>query len=219
MACHPGAPVDDKELVMHARSTTITGDPGAVDAAVAFVRDEVMPSLTAMDGCLGLSLVADRELGRIIATSSWRDEEAMHAADQHLGPMRAEGGKILGGSPQVEEWEVAVMHRDHATHEGSCCRITWARTDDVEQMARTWRERILPGVEQFQGFCSASLLVDRSTGRGCATVVFDDHRALEATRDQAAAMRRRATDEMGLEILAVGELDLEIAHLRLPELV
>ena len=219
MACHPGAPVDDKELVMHARSTTITGDPGAVDAAVAFVRDEVMPSLTAMDGCLGLSLVADRELGRIIATSSWRDEEAMHAADQHLGPMRAEGGKILGGSPHVEEWEVAVMHRDHATHEGSCCRITWGRTDDVEQMARTWRERILPGVEQLQGFCSASLLVDRSTGRGCATVVFDDHRALEATRDQAAAMRRRAIDEMGLEILMVGELDLEIARLRLPELV
>lgn len=204
---------------MHARSTTMTGDPGAVDAAVAFVRDEVMPSLTRMDGCLGLSLVADRGLGRIIATSSWHDEEAMHAADQHLGPMRAEGGKILGGSPHVEEWEVAVMHRDHASPEGSCCRITWARGEDLDHMVETWRERIMPGVEQFQGFCSASLLIDRSTDRGCATVVFDDRRALEGTRDQAMAMRQRATDEMGLEILAFGEFDLEIAHLRLPELV
>ena len=204
---------------MHARSTTITGDPGAVDAAVAFVRDEVMPSLTRMDGCLGLSLVADRGLGRIIATSSWHDEAAMHAADQHLGPMRAEGGKILGGSPHVEEWEVAVMHRDHASPEGSCCRITWARGKDLDQMVETWRERIMPGVEQFQGFCSASLLIDRSTDRGCATVVFDDRSALEGTRDQAMAMRQRATDEMGLEILAFGEFDLEIAHLRLPELV
>ena len=47
----------------------------------------------------------------------------------------------------------------------------------------------------------------------------DDRSALEGTRDQAMAMRQRATDEMGLEILAFGEFDLEIAHLRLPELV
>jgi hypothetical protein len=86
-------------------------------------------------------------------------------------------------------------------------------------MVETWRERIMPGVEQFQGFCSASLLIDRSTDRGCATVVFDDRSALEGTRDQAMAMRQRAMDEMGLEILAFGEFDLEIAHLRLPELV
>ena len=52
--------LDHKGLAMHARSTTITGRPEAVDEGIAFVRDEVQPAITAMDGCLGLSLVVDR---------------------------------------------------------------------------------------------------------------------------------------------------------------
>ena len=57
---------------MHARSTTISGRPEAVNEGIAFVRDEVQPAVTALDGCLGLSLVVDRMKGRCIATSAWR---------------------------------------------------------------------------------------------------------------------------------------------------
>src|SRR4051794_27159997 len=60
--------------VMYARSTTIHGDPGAVREGIAYVHDEVMPVLRAMDGCVGLSMLADRDSGRCIVTTSWRDE-------------------------------------------------------------------------------------------------------------------------------------------------
>ena len=98
---------------MYARSITITGDPSAMDQGIAYVRDEVMPAVTAMDDCIGLSTLVDRESGECIVTSSWRSAEAMTASDAHLAPLRRRGGEIMGGAPQVEVWEVAVMHREH----------------------------------------------------------------------------------------------------------
>ncbi|MFC4786206.1 hypothetical protein ACT8ZV_17125 [Nocardioides sp. MAHUQ-72] len=204
---------------MFARSTTVKGDPGAIDDGIRYIRDEVMPAVTALDGCLGLSLVVDRETGLCIATTSWETEEAMVASRAGIAPMRERGGEVLGGSPQVEEWEVGAMHRDHTSHDGCCCRITWTHANDPETVTDSWRANVLPRVEAMDGFCSASFLLDRVTGRTCGTVTFDSRAALEASREAAAAIRERAVREMGVEILDVAELDLEIAHLRLPELV
>ncbi len=204
---------------MHARSTTITGDPAALDTAIAFITDEVMPAVTAMQGCVGLSLVVDREHGRAIVTSSWHDLGAMQASDEQLVDLRARGGEILGGQPQVDEWEVALMHRDHTAHEGSCCRITWARSRDLDRTAEGWRDQMLPRVEQLPGFCSASLLLDRDGGRGCVTVSFDSRAELEATREAATGMRAQAEETLGAQILEHAEFELVIHHLRIPELV
>ena len=49
---------------MYARSTTVNGDPKALDGAIAYVRDEVMPMVQEMDGCIGLSMLCDRDSGR-----------------------------------------------------------------------------------------------------------------------------------------------------------
>ena len=204
---------------MYARSTTIKGDPGSIDAGIAFIRDEVMPTITTMDGCLGMSLLVDREAARGIATTSWRDEESLRASRELLASYRERGGEIMGGSPEVDEWEVAVMHRDHNSHDGSCCRVTWGRPTDIGGMADYFRQFVLPQVEAMDGFCSASLFLDRAGRRHCGTVTFDSRAALEASRDTAASMRQAATDLGRVRFYDVGEFDLEIAHLRLPELV
>jgi len=204
---------------MYARSTSINGNPDAIDAGIACVRDEIMPELMAMDGCVGLSMVVDRESGRCIATSSWLDEESMRASGGQVAPYRSRMGEILGGSPEVDEWEVALMHRDHASVAGSCCRITWARPSDVDASLEAWRTRLLPTIETTDGFCSASMLVDRARGVTCATVGFDSRAALDASREMAAARRETAAQDLGIEFLGVSEFDLVVAHLRVPELV
>lgn len=204
---------------MYARSTTIEGDPGNIDAGIAFIKDEVMPAVSELDGCVGLSLVADRKSGRCIATSSWESEEAMIASRDAMASFRERGGELLGGSPQIDEWEVAVMHRDHAAHDGACCRVVWSRAADAEISMDRFRSVALPALRQLDGFCSASLLVDRAAGRGCVTATFDSREALDASREPAAAMRERATAEAGIEFTDVAEFDLVLAHLRVPELV
>ncbi len=174
---------------MFARSTTIKGDPAKVDAGIAYIRDEVLPVITTLDGCIGLSLVVDRESGHGIATSSWESEEAMAASRDAMATHRSRGGEILGGRPEVEEWEVALMHREHPTHAGACCRVVWSRAADVDTSIERFRSVALPALEEMDGFCSASLLVDRAGGRGCVTATFDSRETLDASREPAAAMR------------------------------
>jgi heme-degrading monooxygenase HmoA len=128
--------------------------------------------------------------------------------------MRERGRDILGGSLQVDEWEIAVMHREH---HGQCCRASWLQ-GDLDAMTEAFRARILPDLEQTPGFCSASLLVNRATGLGCATTVWEDRAAMEASRASADEMRRRTAGESRGEIVDVHEYDLAYAHLHVPEM-
>jgi quinol monooxygenase YgiN len=206
---------------VHARSITIMGEPQKIDAGIAFVRDEVLPKITEMDGCIGLSMLVDRASGHCIVTSAWRDMEAMKASDAGLAAARTRGGEIMGGEPRVEEWEVAVMHRDHAAPEGSCCRVTWLQLEggDFEPALEAYRTGVLPRVEALDGFCSSSMLIDRVTGRACGTVAFESEAACAASRDQAATIRATAAGASGASNSDDVEFELAVAHLRLPELV
>lgn len=154
---------------MYARSTTIHAAPGSLDAGIAQVRDEVMPMLLELDGCIGVSMMADRESGRCITTSAWRSADAMRATDEQLRPVRDRLAATIGGSPHVQEWEIAVLHRDHRSAAGACVRATWVTVDlaNLERAIDVYKLASLPRLEDLAGFCSASLLVDRSTGRGC----------------------------------------------------
>jgi quinol monooxygenase YgiN len=204
---------------MFARSVTVTGDPGAIDEGITYIRDEVQPTITQMDGCAGMSLVVDRGSGRCIVTSSWDSQEAMQEAADRLAPMRARGAEIVGGEPMVDEWEIAIMHRDHLSAPEACCRITWGRTPDIDRHIDMFRSMILPRLEEAEGFCSASLFVDRAGGRICGTVTFDSQAALDATRERATMLRDQAQATSGIVFDDIAEFELVLAHLHVPELV
>lgn len=206
---------------MYARSTTIKGDPTRIDTLIAFVRDEVMPMIAAIDGNVGLSMLVDRETGRCIATSSWETEEARSASFEALAGARARGAEILGGDVQTDDWEIAVMHREHRVTADSCCRVTWAQFDptDLDRGINFFRDTVLPFAEGMDGFGSASLMVDRANGRAVGTIVFDSRAAMEATREAAASMRDTSTRTTGTTFREVAEFELALAHLRVPEQV
>ena len=206
---------------MYARSTTVQADPANIDAGIRYVTDEVMPAITAMDGCIGLSMLVDRESGMCIATSAWNDDKSMHAADAALRPMREEAGKILGGSVSVNEWEIVVLHRDHRTSDSTSVRCTWLRTDpgSVDKAIDLFRSEVLPVAESMDGFCSASLMVDRVAGRAVSSVTWDSRKAMETSREAATTLRSKVANQAGAEIEDVAEFEMALAHLRVPELV
>ena len=205
---------------MYARSTTINAGPGSIDAGIAQVRDEVMPMLQEMAGCIGLSMLVDRESGRCITTSAWQSQEAMRATDEELRPVRERLAATVGGTPQVQEWEIAVLHRDHRSAAGACVRATWVMVDpaNLDRAIDVYKLASLPRLEDLAGFCSASLLVDRASGRAVSSVTYDSQQAMDDNREAAASMRSSTTKDAGAELLDLGEFELAIAHLRVPEL-
>ena len=207
---------------MYARSTSVQGDPARIDESIRYVREDVMPVVTGMDGCIGLSMLVDREAGRAIVTTSWMSEDQLRATDGQVSTFRTRASEILGaGEPEVRHWEIAVMHREHDAREGSWCRVTWLTCppSDVESTLDFFRDTVMPRLEEFDGFCSASMLVDRATGQCCATARFDTRADMESTREMAQQMRDRRSQESGVVFGDIEECELVIAHLRVPELV
>lgn len=199
---------------MYARSTTFHGRPDNIDAGIKFVVHEAGPMLDTIEGCRGLSLLVDRETGQCIATSSWSTEAAMRSSDEQLRPIRERGRAILGGSMQIDDWEIAVMHR---SQHGECCRVSWLQ-GDADAMTETFRVGILADLEQTRGFCSASLLVNRSAGLCCITTTWETRGAMIAGRSSADDMRSRVASTVGGAVVDVHEFDLAYAHLHVPEM-
>jgi len=210
-----------RRQIMYARSTTIQALSASIDAGIEHVRDTVMPALEGIDGCVGMSLLVDRSSGRCIATSSWESDEAMRASEESIRPMRDEAAELFGGSAQVEEWEIAAMHREHRSSEGACVRATWVNVDpdQIDGGIDFYKTTILPALEELEGFCSASLLVDRASGRGVAAATFDNAEAIERNKDQLDRMRATGSQQANAEVLDQCDFELAVAHLRVPELV
>ncbi len=83
---------------MYARSTTMRVPPEAVDDLIAFVRDDVMPMITELDGCVGLSVLSDRDTGRCIVTSAWETADAMHASAERIRASRERAAERFGAA-------------------------------------------------------------------------------------------------------------------------
>jgi hypothetical protein len=206
---------------VYARSTTIQAQPSSIDAGVAHIRDVVMPTLRQIDGCVGVSLLVDRGSGRCIATSAWETEQAMHASADRIRPVRDQAAEMFGGSLTVEEWEIAALHREHRTADGACARATWVKVapDQVDQGIEFYKTSVLPDLETLEGFCSASLLVDRASGHAVSCASFDNLEAMQRNRKQATELKNAKTREARAEELDEREFELPLAHLRVPELV
>lgn len=205
---------------MYARSTSIQAQTSKIDAGIAYVRDEVMPALQDMDGYVGLSLLVDRESGRCIATSAWETEDALRTSTDQAAPLRDRASEIFGGDVTVEPWEIGVLHRDHRSNEGACVRATWLKMppDQTDRAIEFYKTSVLPSLEDLEGFCSASLMINRSSGRGVSSATFDSRDAMDRNREQAKELRNTRTRELGADIIDVGEFELAIAHLRVPEM-
>jgi hypothetical protein len=218
----PGAaPMQKGVGGVHARSTTIQAQTSSIDDGIAYMRDDLMPQLEDIDGYVGISLLVDRESGRCIITAAYESEDAMHAAAEKAKQLRSQAAERFGGEVQkIEEWEIGVLHRDHQSADGACVRATWIKVppDQTNRAIEFYKDSVLPSLEGLEGFCSASLLMDRSSGRAVSSTTFDSREAMDSNREQAKELRNTRTRELGADVLDVGEYELALAHLRVPEM-
>jgi quinol monooxygenase YgiN len=206
---------------MYARSTTVRGKPQSMNDGIAYVRDKVMPAVQQMDGCVGLSMLADRDTGRCIITTAWADRESMHRSAEGVRTMRRRAAQLFGGEAEVDEWEIAVLHRMHEAHNGACARVIWTRGDpaQMERMLDAFRMSMVPRMEDLPGFCSCSVMADRDSGRMATSITYDSRPSMEQAQPNGISMREEFTRRMGVEVTDAAAFDVVLAHLRVPETV
>ena len=206
---------------MFVRTTEVQADPARIDDGITVVRDEIFPAVSGMEGCVGMSLLVDRDSGRSIATTAWESEDAMMASADRVVSLRGRAEESLGGGgSEVHQWEVAVVHRDHAAPSSACARLTWVSGDPdmVDRAIDTYRMAVLPRLQEMEGFCSASLMIDRAAGRVVGTVAFDSREAMDASAGDAQGIRERVADELGARVERIDEMEMVFAHLHVPEM-
>jgi hypothetical protein len=90
--------------------------------------------------------------------------------------------------------------------------------DQIDRGIDFYKTTILPALEELDGFCSASLLLDRASGRAVASASFDSVEAKERNKDQLDRLRGTGSQEVAAEVLDECDFELALAHLRVPEM-
>ena len=76
----------------------------------------------------------------------------------------------------------------------------------------------MSALEELDGFCSGSLLVDRASGRGVAAASFDNAEVMERNKDALDTIKATGSQEANAEVLDQCDFELAVAHLRVPEM-
>ena len=144
----------------------------------------------------------------------------MRASADQVTPIRDRAAEMFAGTANVDQWEIVSMHRDHHSADGAGVRATWVKVppDQVDQGIEYYKSSVLPQLEELDGFCSASLLIDRASGHAVSSATFDCREAMDRNSEQARSLRAARLRDLGADQLDVGEFELVLAHLRVPEL-
>jgi quinol monooxygenase YgiN len=207
---------------LYARSTSIRGNPDSIGDGVRYLRDEVLPKVSQAEGCVGMSVLADHDGGRCIMATAWADERALRATTGEDRSIQERLVQTVGGThADVHQWEIAVLHRDRPAGDGAGAQVTWARvpSNHVDDLLVEYRSNLKPKLQELPGFCSLSMLVDRKMGRTVSVTSFETREALGLVRRHARSLREQFARAMGAKIVDIAEMDLALAHLRVPETV
>jgi heme-degrading monooxygenase HmoA len=96
---------------MHARMTRFEGSPERIDDATRQTEDLWLPKLREIDGFQGVTTLADRGTGTIIAITYWESEDALRASDEKVTDVRKDAADAVEArsQPTVERYEVVVQ--------------------------------------------------------------------------------------------------------------
>jgi len=203
---------------MHVRLNLITADPLRLSDSVKFMESEVRLGIESQPGNLGMSLQMNPELGVVILESFWASGDALRASERAVASNSAEAARRATGTLTVERYRVPVFEKEASLRSGEGVRLT--RMDvaapAVEDAVATFGDTAVPQLAETDGFCSALMFVDRTSGRSIIETLWRDQEALAASRSAAAAIRVDTVAATGAVIRAVEEYRLIFSSVRKP---
>jgi hypothetical protein len=175
---------------MHARVNIIFGRTDLVEDGISHLEESDRVAVEATDGNRGLTTLADRAAGVVVAVSYW--DEPVQAAAGALTRARADAVTAAGGDLVVENFEVASQELLTVPAAGAVVRMVRVRIEleRLTDAVRFVHDEVLRRLRVEAGFCSAELMVDRESGSGLLLAAWTGEEA--ATRTDTLIDRVRA---------------------------
>jgi heme-degrading monooxygenase HmoA len=201
---------------MYARVLRLKGDASKADAAIENYASRVAPALREQGGYAGARLLVDREQGRSMSVTFWRDEDAARASEAALSGIRRDAASAFGADDPVSEYfEILVQHRPLPTEAGNWVRVTNLAGDPakVDDGVAHYTAQVIPGVEALVGFRAAVLFGDRATGNSMSVTVWTTKSDMDASADAGSTIRAAAAAVMGAGSPTVETFEVGFAEL------
>jgi hypothetical protein len=190
--------------------TVLPGDPVRLGEAVHFLEYEARPAVEGEEGCLGMAVSENAELGVAVLESFWVSGDMLCRADAVLAPIRVEAARLAVATESVERLDVGSYVRAGRPHPGAGVRLTRFDTDPsrLDDAVAAYEYAAVPYLTDSDGFCVAMLCIDRRTGRSIGESVWRDANALAASRSAAAVARLDTVAASASVVRAVEEYRL-----------
>jgi heme-degrading monooxygenase HmoA len=168
-------------VTVHVRQVTFRGARN-IDAGVAYIREDVLPMMSAQHGFHGISVSADRDGEVLGALTMWASEEALDASDSALDKARDGAVKIVGGVMTVETYEQTTEAIARLPVAGNALIVTrmTVHPSSIDEQILYFERDLLPTIEAQPGFCAIRTMVNRRHGRCVVGIVWENRRTLDA---------------------------------------
>ena len=190
---------------MHVRCTLITADPDRIDNALAYLESDGRSRVESEPGNRGMSLQVAPDLAVAVMESFWVSHDAMRESEHVEAGWRDEVIHRGPGTAAVERYRLASVSKVAREQAGAGVRLTVYQTDPsaLDAAIAGYEDTAVPWLTETDGFVSATLLVDRRSGRQVSQTVWRDIDALAKSRSAAAAIRVDAVAATGSEVVAL----------------
>ena len=199
---------------MFARTSFFKGTAPQIDAAIALIRDRLVPSLATQAGFVGSITVVDREAGEGIATTLWNSAAEMGAAEEMGIAARTEAGERAGVQlTDVDRFEVILQDRVAPPEAGTCTRTTELRgsPDKIDATADFMNSRGIDLLRPRPGYRGMLVMANRATGRIRITSAWNTVADRDNTAQVPAGVREEVAQVAGATAYRVSRYDVVAA--------
>ncbi len=204
--------------MLQVRLNLITVDPVLLGDATKYIEGEVRPAVERLPESLGMSLLANPELGAAILESFWASDYALVHSESALAPARSEIIRLARATVTVESYQIPVFEREAPLRGGEGVRLTRMAVEPaaVQDAIEMFGDTAVPLLAETAGFHSALLFADPGSGHLISETVWRDPAALVASRSAAALVRVETVTAANCVIRAVEEYTQVFSSARKP---
>jgi len=203
---------------MYVRVTRVQSPPDAIEKGIAYFTQNVVPAAKAAKGNAGQVLLVDRKTGAAVGITLWETAQALSASEQMGMTSRTQSAAAMGGSiVNVERFEQVIQDRAQPPKAGTFVRLNTVPGDPEKiDGAIKFIEKSLPTIKAQKGYRGLIMNVDRMTGWGTVSSIWDSLADLEASESKVSGLRRDAADAAGAADVKVEIFEVAFADITQP---